>query len=178
MASTLPRPSDPCAVICHGLALQAMEDGDVAGALKLLDVAGTMPSDSTLLHLALSLELDQSSDITDLLKALSGYGDEGNGRLAARSSTTSSLAALAVDLKSRQVNGKVPQSGGELEKASEEFRRRWMTQLAPSLQHSQSMQRPRHRLIGETAISKASRDKAFQPDSRWLTPCNESKHVW
>jgi hypothetical protein len=180
MASTLPRPSDPSAVVCHEFGRKAMENGDIAGALKLLDVAGTSSSDSALLHLALSLQLDQTPDVSKVLKALSGYGDDGSARTASHSSTTSSLAALAIDLKSRQVNGKVPQDGGEVEKASDEFRRRWMTQLAPSIQRGRKLQRARHRLIGEDAIGKATRgmDKAVQPDSRWLTPCNESKHIW
>jgi hypothetical protein len=64
MASTLPRQSDRSAVVCHEFARQAMRDGDVAGALKLSHVAGTSSSDSALLHLALSLQLDQSPDVT------------------------------------------------------------------------------------------------------------------
>jgi hypothetical protein len=180
MASTLPRPSDPSAVVCHEFARQAVRDGDVAGALKLLDVAGTSSSDSALLHLALSLQLDQSTDVTKVLKALSGYGVDGSARIASHSTTSSSLAALAIDLKSRQVKGKMPLDGGEFEKTSDEFRRRWMTQLAPSIQRGRKLQRARHRLIGEDAIGRATRgtDKAVHPDSRWLTPCNESKHIW
>jgi len=77
MASTLPRPSDPSDAVCHGLAQKAMQDGDVGGALKMLDVAGTASSDSTLLQLALSLQLEQLSDITQVLKTLSGHGDNG-----------------------------------------------------------------------------------------------------
>jgi hypothetical protein len=46
MASPLSRPSDPSAVICHELAQNAMKKGDVAGALKMLDVAGNAASDS------------------------------------------------------------------------------------------------------------------------------------
>jgi hypothetical protein len=181
MASTLPRPSDPSAVVCHEFARKAMEDCDIAGAMKLLDIAGTSSSDSALLHLALSLQLDQTPDVSKVLKALSGYGDDGSARTASHPSTTSSLAALAINLKSRQVNGKVPQEdGGEIEKTSDEFRRRWMTQLAPSIQRGRKLQRARHRLIGENAIRHATRgmDKAVQPDSRWLTPCSESKHIW
>ena len=152
----------------------------MAGALKLLDVAGTTSSDNALLHLALSLQLDQSTDVTKVLKALSGYGDDGSARIGSHSSTTSSLAALAMDLKSRQMNGKMPLDGGEFEKTSEKFRRRWITQLAPSIQRGRKLQRARHRLIGEDAIGKATRgiDKVVHPDSRWLTPCNESKHIW
>jgi hypothetical protein len=121
MASTLPHTSDPSAVVGHKCARQAMRDGDVAGALKLSDFAGTSSSDSALLHLALSLQLDQSPDVTKVLKALSDYGDDGSARTACHSSTTSSLAALAIDLKSRQVNGKVPQDGGEFEKTSDDY---------------------------------------------------------
>jgi hypothetical protein len=44
------RQSDRSAVVCHEFARQAMRDGDVAGALKLLDVVGTSPSDSALLY--------------------------------------------------------------------------------------------------------------------------------
>jgi hypothetical protein len=181
MASTLPRPSDPSAVACHELARKAMEDGDVAGALKLLDVAGNSASDSALLQLALSSQLDASSDVTNLLTTLSGQGDDGlASRSVSHQSTTSSLAALALDLKSRQVNGKVPQQGGEFAKTSEDFQRRYMTRLAPSIQRRQKAQRLRHRLIGEAAVDKAmsGMQQNVTPDSLWQTPCNESKHVW
>ena len=180
MASTLPRPSDPSAVVCHGLAQKAMQDGDVGGALKLLDVAGTASSDSALLQLALSLQVEQTSDISQVLKALSGQGDDGYSRSASHQSTVSSLAALVLHLKSRQVNGKVPQQSGKCEKVSDNIRRRHMAQLAPSLQRSRKAQRVRHRLIGEAAMEKAARgmEKVVDPDSRWQNPCNETKHVW
>jgi hypothetical protein len=98
MASTLPRPNNPSAIVCRGLAQKALQDGDIVCALKMLDVAGTASSASALLQLALSLQLEQSSDITPLLKSLSGQGDDGYSRSASHQSATSSLAALALDV--------------------------------------------------------------------------------
>ena len=94
-----------------------MRDGDVAEALKLLDVVGTSPSDSALLHLALSLQLDQSPDVTKVLKSII--------RLWRRRKCTNSVSLEYCELprcsvrtisKSRQVNGKVPHDGGQFEK--------------------------------------------------------------
>jgi hypothetical protein len=181
MASTLPRPSDPSAVICHELARKAMEQGDVAGALKMLDVAGNAASDSELLQLTLLSQLgSQSVNISKTLETLSGKGDGFARGSSSIPSTSSSLAALALDLQSRQRNGKVPQHSGECEKSSDEFRRRYMSQLAPSIQRSRRVQRVRHRLVGEASLAATTRgmEKVVEPDGLWQNPCNESKHIW
>jgi hypothetical protein len=168
MASTLPRPTDPSTRLCHEWAKQAMEEGDIAGALKLLDFSGSESSDGELLNIILSLQLGSSADITKVLDVLSGR-DDNTARSGIPSSSTSSLAALAKHLRS-----------GHGEKVSDDFARQWLSQLAPSLRRNRNATRARHRLIGESAMEDASwgTKQKISRDRHWKTPCNESRHIW
>ena len=178
MASTLPRPSDPSSVFSRELAKTAMMKGDVAGALKLLDLAGTEASENAMLHLVLAMQADPFADVTPALKALCGLGED--GRSSSSRSSASSIAALALDLRTRQQKGEMKVTNGRIPKMSDDLCRRWMPQLAPSVQRSQRAQRVRQRLMGEEAIDKAVTRKleSVDQDTKWNNPGNESKHVW
>ena len=177
--STLPRPSDPSSVFARELAKKAMARGDVAGAMKLLDIVGTDASDSAILHMILAMQADfRFADVNPALEALSGHGDD--GKTSSYHGTASSIAALVLDLRQRRQRGEINIKNGEFGKMSEEKKKRWMCQLAPSIQKSLRAQRMRHKLIGEGAIAKAvaKEEKEIEPDNKWNNPCLESKHVW
>ena len=180
MAATLPRQSDPSSIFCRELAIKSMKNGDVAGALKFLDLAGSESSDSAILQLILAAQIDPFADITHALNALSGYGEEGYGQSSSFNHTSASLAALALDLRMRSQNGTLNMNGGVFEKMNNETSRRYMRQLAPSIQRSHRNNRVRHRLIGEEAIDKVviRKQEMKDPDKLWSMPCNESKHIW
>lgn len=180
MAATLPRQSDPSSIFCGELAMKAMKNGDVAGALKFLDLAGSESSDSAMLQLVLAAQNDPFADVTPALKALSGYGEEGYGRSSSFNHSSASLAALALDLRLRSQSGSIKLNNGVFEKMSTETSRRYMRQLAPSIQRSHRSNRVRHRLIGEEAVDKAvtRKQETKDPDKLWSMPCNESKHIW
>lgn len=178
MASTLPRPSDPSSVFSRELAKIAMMKGDVAGALKLLDLAGTEASENAMLHMVLAMQADPFADVSPALRALCGIGED--GRSSSSRSSASSIAALALDLRTMQQKGEMRVTNGRIPTMNDEFCRRWMRQLAPSVQRSQRAQRVRQRLLGEEAIDKAVTRKleTVEQDTKWNNPCNETKHVW
>jgi len=180
MAATLPRQSDPSSIFCRELAVKAMMNGDVAGALKFLDLAGSESSDSAILQLVLAAQSDPFADVTPALKALSGFGEEGYGRSSSFNHSSASLAALALDLRTRSQNGTLKLCNGEFEKMNDAISRRYIRQLAPSIQRSHRSNRVRHRLIGEEAVDKAvtRKQETKDPDKLWSTACNESRHIW
>mmetsp|Transcript_9082 Transcript_9082/g.13252 ORF Transcript_9082/g.13252 Transcript_9082/m.13252 type:complete len:2301 (+) Transcript_9082:206-7108(+) len=175
MASTLPLPSDPSSVFSRELALAAMKEGDIAGAMKMLDLSGTAESESTLLQMVLAMQADPFADVVPLLQLLSG--DVKDGHTHKKCSTSSALATLTLHLRSRKQLGN---SRSGISKSGETLSSQWMRQLAPSVQRNHGAQRVRHYLLGESAITKAvtSKLKKIEPDVKWNTRCNESKHIW
>lgn len=171
MAAPLPRPSDSSSYLSQEFARSLLRQGKGLDALKMLDLVGAESADSLILHLALVLEKDRSKDVTGILKAISGFDETGLSRSSAPVKPPSSLAALAVSLKVNTTNGaNLEMSGSQVN--------RWIKPLAPSLQRSSKASRVRQRLFGENDLEKvgAKQDDAF--DSVWISPCNESKHVW
>lgn len=177
MSATLPRPSDPSSFICSQFARAALEKGDLSGALKMLDLVGTETSDSMLLHLALATQMDPSADVKMILENLSGFGDTGISRSHVQTSSTASLAALVLDIQNRKNSSK---SGDQNSKMSEDLSKRWMRQLAPSLQRCGRLGRVRQRLVGEEALKNAlgGKDETVSRSRIWSVSCNESRHVW
>ncbi|KAG7373353.1 hypothetical protein IV203_034077 [Nitzschia inconspicua] len=162
MAATLPRPSDPSSQFCKESAIDALRRGEYSDAIKMLDFVGTEKSDAVILQLSLAMQLDSSKDVRPVLQALFPQGSP----IVAGSSATSveSLAALAMELKKNQT-------------PSNDFVKRWMQPLAPSLQRWKPLRRHRTKLMGESIFSaigarEQSRDALF---SRELP---ESKLVW
>eukprot|EP00548_Thalassiothrix_antarctica_P010032 CAMPEP_0194158238 /NCGR_PEP_ID=MMETSP0152-20130528/75267_1 /TAXON_ID=1049557 /ORGANISM="Thalassiothrix antarctica, Strain L6-D1" /LENGTH=1319 /DNA_ID=CAMNT_0038867331 /DNA_START=220 /DNA_END=4179 /DNA_ORIENTATION=- len=184
MSSTLPRSSDPSSIFSHELAFVAMEKGDIAGALRLLDLTGTEGSESTLFYILSSIQVDPFADVTPALKVLSGMvGDE---RSSTNFNLVSALAALVLHLRTQKHLENVKNAGKEAnlqtkkKKLNEDFCFQWVRQLAPSIQQNYCRQRVRHCLMGESTIDKAVTRKleTLEPDSKWNTDCNESKHIW
>lgn len=182
MASNLPRTSDPSAEFALEFGRKAMAEGKIREGLRLLDVAGTEPSNGDLLHLVLSLQLDPFSDITKVLKALCGYDKDGSTHLGSYHGATTSLAALSLDLRMRGMDGReLPKVDHDTIRASGEVCRRRMRQLAPSVQRGYRVQRSRHRLIGDNAFELAltGHKNTMEPEHNlWDAPFNESNHVW
>lgn len=167
MPSNLPRPGDATPYFVHESGQEALARGDAGDALKMLDIAGTESTETMLLQLSTVLEI-KSGDNTDVLKSLCGYDDGSLARSESLPTATASLAALSVATK---LNGSNGMNKNQLE--------RWMKPLAPSLQRGTQFGRARQRLLGEKelasvggAISQAKRDP------QWMTPCNESRHIW
>lgn len=160
MSATLPRPTDPSALLCREFAIEAMKEGRILDSLKLLDIAGTESTDAMLLQMALSMQRDKY--VTPILEALS-HQDSQVGKIGS-STTPASLAALALELRKT----KAP---------SEDFTKRWMKQLAPSFQRGKRTGRMRPRIIGESAFSKIGEAKQIE-DSLFKTETTEAKHVW
>jgi hypothetical protein len=174
LASALPRSSDPTSTLSQKLAFEALSNGDVDGALRIFDFSGTQ--ESSLLHLVLSLQLDSSSDIDLALEALFGMAQNSEFK-----STSSSIAALVKDLRSKQVHGKIPlDESGECSKMNDKVFRTWMRQLAPSVQRAKSIRRERNRLIGESAVEKAITVKKITSNLSdvWKYAPDESKLIW
>jgi hypothetical protein len=162
MSSTLPRPSDPSAFFCHQFAIDAMKEGRTLDALKMLDIAGTESSDAMLLQLALAMQVDPFKDVTQVLESL--CQQDGQAGKSSGSTTASSLAALALELK----KNKTPKG---------DFTKRWMKPLAPSFQRGKRTGRLRPRIIGETAFSKIGKTEQIK-DKLFSTETSESKNVW
>lgn len=175
LPSTLPSPSDPSSLVSRELAFSAMEKGDIAGAMKMLDLAGTGASESTLLHMILAMQVDPFADIVPLLQLLSGDAKDGHKDMTC--STSKALAALALYLRTRHQQGN---SKTGVSRSAETFSAEWMRQLAPSVQRNHGVQRMRHYLLEEKAIKKAVTRKynKVEPDVKWNSRCNESKHIW
>jgi hypothetical protein len=162
MSSTLPRPSDPSAFLCKQFAIDALKNGQILDALKMLDIAGTESSDAILLQLALAMQIDPFKDVTQLLESL--CQQDSQNLKSSGSTTAASLAALALELK----KNKVPK---------EDFTKKWMKQLAPSFQRGKRTGRLRPRIIGESAFSKLGSTERTK-ERLFSTETSEAKHIW
>jgi hypothetical protein len=162
MSATLPRPSDPSAFLCKEFAMDALKNGRTADALKMLDIVGTESSDSMILQLALAMQIDPFKDVTPVLEAL--CQQESQSGKAGGSATAASLAALALELRKKQI-------------PDGDFTKRWMKPLAPSLQRGNRTGRLRARIMGEAAFSKVGKVEQVK-DKLFSTETSESKHVW
>jgi len=171
MAAALPRPSGPQAYICRENALQSLRNGKAAEALKLLDLVGSEGTESMILQLALALGKDNSRDTTGILKSLCGFDETGLSRSSAPVKAPASLASLAVTMKKNKVEG------AQLVMSDDQIGR-WMKPLAPSLQRGARVVRPRQKIFGTAVLSSAGDKTEDKPDELWVSPCNESKHVW
>ena len=168
MVSTLPRRSDPAAYISQEYARDSLGAGKALDALKLLDLSGSESTESLILQLALVLQKDHSKDVTPLLKSLCGYDDNAFSRSSTPVKTPASLAALALSLK---LNPSAHVMTGEQVD-------RWIKPLAPSLQRGTRTGRMRQKVLGEGDLAKAGAKQKDDPDDLWMSPCNESKHIW
>jgi hypothetical protein len=165
MSSTLPRPSDPSAVLSTQFAKQAIKDGKVNDAMKLLDISGTQSSDAIILQMAMALQLEPSKKDTQTIVDALFQQDSQTGKIP---SAVSSLAALATELK----------KGGS---PSEKFHKKWLQTLAPSVQsRRKGGVRHRSRLLGESSLSNiTSPTLTSRIDSKlFLKELPESKLVW
>jgi hypothetical protein len=171
MSATLPRPTDPSAFLSNDFARGALLQGRVLDALKMLDLAGTESADAMLLQLSLALQMDPSADVTKVLQAL--CQSDSQGAKTSSATAAASLAALALELKSKKIQSGQPTSG--------DFSKRWMQSLAPSLQRGKRMGRLRQRIIGEEAFSIVAGkhgQKTLAQDQLFKTSLIEAKHVW
>ncbi|VEU44210.1 unnamed protein product [Pseudo-nitzschia multistriata] len=160
MPSTLPRPSDPTAILCQQFALDAMKQGNFLDAIKMLDISGTQPSDAIMLQLSMALQLDPAMEGSPLIDSL--YQQDSQTEKVP--SLVASLAALTTELKA----GKTP---------SPQFNYKWLQSLAPSVQRSKKYERQRSRLIGESSLSMVMpRDKV--QNEVFSSEIPESKLVW
>lgn len=168
MSSTLPRPGDSTSYLCREFGQGSLGRGNGHEALEMLDMAGTESHESMLLQLSLLLEI-KTGDATELLKSVSGYGEQSLSSSSGIPSATTCLAALATHMKltpdSQQMNSSQTQ--------------KWMKPLAPSLQRGTQFPRVRQRLLGEKALSSAvGVRKSPVSDPHFLKPCKESRHIW
>jgi hypothetical protein len=160
MSSTLPRPSDPTAALCRQFGRKSIQEGNVADAMKMLDISGTQSSDATILQLAMALQLDPSKDTQAIIDALYQH-DYQTGKIP---SAVASLAALASELR----KGTSP---------SLKFHQKWLQSLAPSVQRSRKGGRHRSRLLGESSLSNIAMSPKI--DSKLFSKeLPESKLVW
>jgi hypothetical protein len=160
MQSNLPRCGDGTPYLSREYGLESLASGETNDALKLLDLVGTDSSESMLLQLSLLRSITSGNE-TELLKTLSGYDGGFQSKPVGFPRPTASLAALAVSRSS----GWDDMMG-------------WMKPLAPSLQRGTHFQRARQRLLGERAIGTHVVHRPGSTDRHWLTPCNESRHIW
>jgi hypothetical protein len=170
MPSALPTPSGQIAYACRDYAHHAIRSGRGYDALKSLDLTGSASSERLILDLTMAIGMDLTKDVTPLLNAISGLDDSRGPRLSAAKKPCAALAALAVCLKQGPARG----SNGMTEDQVD----RWMKPLAPSIQHGTRFARPRHRIFTTAELEKAGGKTTVTSDSVWVTPCNESKHVW
>ncbi len=160
MSSTLPRSSDPTVALCQQFGREAIQEGKIADAMKMLDISGTQTSDVMILQMAMALQLDPSKDSQAIIDALH-QNDSLTGKTP---SAVASLSALASVLK-------------KTDSPSLNFHRKWMQSLAPSIQRSRKGGRHRSRLLGESSLSNMS--MAPNIDSKLFSrELPESKLVW
>jgi hypothetical protein len=140
--------------------------------MKLLDLAGSDSAETCLLLLSLLLEKKKGQhDATGVLESLSGFRESDFARSSKTEKFASSLAALALVLRTAQRPSDISMPTGDID--------RYMKALAPSIQRAHGSGRPRQRLLFEKDIEKAAgKAEELDSDSIWATPCNESKHVW
>ncbi|CAB9512092.1 expressed unknown protein [Seminavis robusta] len=161
--SNLPRCADSTSFLCREFGLEALANGQTDDAFKMLDLVGSESTECMLLQLSL-LRAINSSNETELFKALSGF-DTGSLSMSSKFPTaTASMAAVAASMAAG--------GGGDL--------KGWMKPLAPSLQKGTHFQRSRQRLLEERALSGygSSRRQSTAADRFWQDPCSESKHIW
>ena len=169
MSSTLPRPSDPSSYLCNDFAREALTKGELLDAFKMLDIVGTESTDAMLLHLSLALQVESFNDVTKILQSLC-QSDSQIGK-AGGSNAASCLAALALEYKTRKVAPGQP--------TSEDFTKKWMKHLSPSLQRGRRAGRIRQRIIGESAFAKLlGKPTKLSRDRLFSTEMSEAKHVW
>ena len=160
MSSTLPRPSDPTAALCRQFGRNAIREGKIADAIKMLDISGSQSSDAMILQVAMVLRLDSSKDSQSIIDALHQQ-DSLTGKTP---SAVATLAALATELN----KGVSP---------SLKFNQKWLQSLAPSVQRSRKGGRHRSRLLGESTMSKIVMTPKI--DSKLFSKeLPESKLVW
>jgi len=166
MPSALPRPGDPTSYLCREFGQDSLSEGHAGNALKMLDLAGTDSTESMLLLLSLLLEV-KNADSTALLRSLGGYDE--SSMSSGLPTATSSLAALAGNMRTKTTQK--PMDNHHV--------KRWMNPLAPSLQRGTHYRRARQRLVGEKVLESAccAQDEILV-DPQWLSPCNESRHIW
>jgi hypothetical protein len=168
MPSVLPRQSDASSYIAQDFARTHLQRGDVLGALKLYDVSGAESCDETILQLVLALNKSRSSDASKSLDSMCGYTSRGIATSGAPLVNTSSFAALALAIKES------PRHQMDQKQIA-----RWMKPLAPSIQNgARTLTRSRQRLFGDAELIGLPKSDASPPDPFWVSPCNESKHVW
>lgn len=166
MPSTLPRQSDSMAYISREMGKDSLRQGKALDALKMFDLVGSTTSDALILQIALVMKKEASADVMSILKSLSGYDNTGSfNRSTSAAKAPASLAALAVSLR----------QGGPMPEAQAD---RFMKSLAPSLQRGARVRRTRLSLFTEDDLASAGEKIQNPSDPVWVTPCNESKHVW
>lgn len=163
MASALPRQSDPSVYLCRAYAETAMQKGQVVDVLKTTDMGGTQSTENILVQLALMRERQSPNS---LLKVLKGHGDKLSNSPLHSSSVYSALAVFLSEQRTRTTQMNID-TGKRLAKS-----------LAPSLQRDTRVGRPRHKLIGESALADFGLNQSNDTDPFWTTPCNEAKHIW
>lgn len=167
MPSAVPRPGDATPYACHDSGQEALIRGDSRDTLKVLDIAGTESTESMLLQIAMALSV-KTSDDSSIQKSLCGYNQGSRGRPESIPAATSSLAAISVIAKTDGLDAMTTSQKVE-----------WARPLAPSLQRCTKFGRARQRLLGGKeldAVRCAARPPQTEP--QWLTPCNESRHIW
>lgn len=170
-AAALPRSSGPAAYICRENAMNSLRAGKALDALKMFDLVGSEASESLILQLSLALGKDSSRDVAGLLKTMCGFDDTGFSRASNLVKAPAALAALAVTMKQKK------SKGADLGMNEEELSR-WMKPLAPSLQRGARIIRSRQRIFGTGDLARAGDKSEDKTDGLWVSPCNESKHVW
>ena len=172
MPSQLPRQSDATAYICAEFAQAALKSGKALDAMKMFDLSGAESTDSSILLLSLLLEKgkSRSNNATGVLDSLGGLSESGLSRLSGSEKIPSSLAALAASLKKGQGSSGHSMAADAVD--------RWIKPLAPSLQRSKNTDRLRQRLLFEKDLESAGGKQVKDSDPIWMSPCNESRHVW
>uniref|UniRef100_A0A7S4S381 Uncharacterized protein n=1 Tax=Ditylum brightwellii TaxID=49249 RepID=A0A7S4S381_9STRA len=179
MPCALPRTTDPTSILSKQLAIHAMQSGNISDALRFLDLSGSETSETTLIQVVLSLQLNPDANVEKCLRGIVGDETKNSSRKRRNScsSSSASIAALALDLKRRQVNGKVPLEAGECGKISDEISGQWAKQLAPSVQRGSRVTRSRNRLVDSAAFAIAKNEEKYSEEGWRILP-DESKHVW
>lgn len=189
----MPRTTDTASSMAYRLALDALQRGDVQDAIKYLDFAGSSQSEQLLLHLVLSSQmLESSSHCTDpnvvqsILQQICGKNNVSAGSSETSEHlgfATSTIAALADNLKQREKNGELVLDEGECGKVSDSVEEKMMRNLAPTLQQSENFERVRNRLLVNHNHASNQRgnidDNKNASKSFWSKQIlDESKHIW
>eukprot|EP00986_Skeletonema_menzelii_P008117 scaffold3342_cov150-Skeletonema_menzelii.AAC.1 len=148
---SLPKPNDPSSILAKDLALNAVSDGNMCDAAKLLDFSGHQSSDGVLLQLPMA----RSSNVEPILQRI----------LAESKSSAQAVKSYAEVL---------PSIGLGINDAA------LMSQLAPSVQKTQKRGRSRTGVIDASLIEASFPANSANEniDPAWREAINESKHVW